>query len=148
MLTTSQQLPVESSATGTIASGTGYPLNNLLTRFNNSPRMGQQNSQLIAANTNRGSQEWHQSVTQDFRNHNASNFVQAIFPTSNPAALEHTRFRYLVAYAREVEGDIFESANSRDEYDSLLAVKIFQIQTELQERSLTRIRLQQLSVSN
>ena len=50
------------------ASGTGNPQNNLLAGFNNPPGMDQQKSQQIAANTNSGSKEWHQSVTQDLRN--------------------------------------------------------------------------------
>nr|XP_022295161.1 CREB-binding protein-like [Crassostrea virginica] len=110
--------------------------------------MEQQNSQLIAANTNRGSKGWHQSVTQDYRNHKVTNLVLAIFPTRNPAALKQKRFNNLVAYAREVEGDIYETANSRDEYDRLMAAKTSQIQTELQNRKSTRSHLQQLSVSN
>ena len=51
-----------------LASGSGNSPNNLLTRFNNPPRMEQENSQQIAANTNSGSKEWHQIVTQDHRN--------------------------------------------------------------------------------
>jgi E1A/CREB-binding protein len=82
--------------------------------------------------------EWHKAITNDLRQHLIQKLLRAVFPSSNPAATEDPRIKDLISYAKKVEREMFEIADSKERYYFLLAEKIYKIQKELQEKKNRR----------
>ena len=63
--------------------------------------------------------------------------VYAIFSVSDlQAILFDQKMDYLVAYAKKIEADQYEKANSRSEYFHLIAKNIYQIKKKLGRKTL------------
>ena len=64
--------------------------------------------------------------------------MEAIYPVSEPVALQDRQVTSLIQYAMKVEKAMFETATSREEYYQLLAEKIYRIRKELEQRRMMK----------
>ncbi|XP_072166515.1 histone acetyltransferase p300-like [Diadema setosum] len=79
------------------------------------------------------SQPWQAIISFELRTQIVRRFVQALFPSPDPEALQNQPMANLVNYACRMEKDMFEQASSRVEYYHLLAEKVYEIQRSNQE---------------
>lgn len=94
------------------------------------------NAQVLALDVP-STKDWQNAVTPDLRNHLVRKLMQAIFATpdsANLAAIHDKHIVDLIGYAKKIEADFYEMANSRFEYYNLVAEKIYTIQQELGEK--------------
>ncbi|XP_055355018.1 protein cbp-1-like [Paramacrobiotus metropolitanus] len=90
--------------------------------------------------------EWHlhgvgpdgQASVDSLRRHIIGKLVFAIFPYKNQSSVADKRMTNLICYARKVEAEMYDQANTREEYCQLMAEKIYQTQKELQEKRRNR----------
>jgi E1A/CREB-binding protein len=68
--------------------------------------------------------------------------VEAIYPVSDPVALQDRRVTSLILYAMTVEKAMFETATSREEYYQLVAEKILRIRKELEQRRMMKLQME------
>lgn len=72
--------------------------------------------------------DWHTSVPMELRNHLVQKIVQALISNPDPSTLSDNRMVTLIEYACNGEGNIYQEADSRDEYYQLLGEEIYKIQ--------------------
>ncbi|CAF2677876.1 unnamed protein product [Rotaria sp. Silwood2] len=75
--------------------------------------------------------EWQRHVTQEMRQHLVQKIITELLPITNTGAIRDTSIINLADYARYLENETFEIANSHEEYFHKLAEKIYKLQKEL-----------------
>merc|ERR1712168_510832 len=77
---------------------------------------------------------WHQEVGPELRDYLVNKLVQNMFPKVKKVPSNDTRISKLFAFARKIEVSMLEEADSRLEYLHLIAVKIYWIRKDLEEK--------------
>ncbi|CAF1240006.1 unnamed protein product [Rotaria sp. Silwood1] len=75
--------------------------------------------------------EWQRRVTQEMRQHLVQKIITALIPIINTGTSHDIRIINLANYARRIENETFEIADSLEEYFYKLAEKIYKLQKEL-----------------
>ncbi|CAL2036872.1 hypothetical protein CAEBREN_08449 [Caenorhabditis brenneri] len=74
---------------------------------------------------------WTGQVSRDLRNHLIGRLIRAIFPEDSDFPVDDAQRQEVIRDAREIERQMFEAANDREEYYELLAEKIYNIQRDI-----------------
>ena len=63
--------------------------------------------------------DWHHGITNELRQHLIVKIITALFPSFDPAAIKDQRIKDLFSYAKKVEKEMFEHANTKEKYYQL-----------------------------
>ncbi|CAF3801275.1 unnamed protein product [Rotaria sordida] len=76
--------------------------------------------------------EWQKYITQEMRQHLVQKIIAALMPTTYTNDVHDEHINNLTNYARRLENEIFEIADSQEQYFHKLAEKIYKLQKELE----------------
>lgn len=92
----------------------------------------------VQASTVSSTKNWHNSITHELRRHLIDKIIQAVLPQSDRTTVFDDRVRILLAYAKKIEEEAYEKANSKPEYYYLLAYKIYELKNSWKEKRQKR----------
>ncbi|CAD6185588.1 unnamed protein product [Caenorhabditis auriculariae] len=78
--------------------------------------------------------DWHTGCCKDLRSYLMGKLVKTSVQLDNIESVRDPRVRPILVHARQAEKDFFETANDREEYYHMIAVKCYMITKEIQER--------------
>lgn len=97
---------------------------------------------VITANSIRAPKQGRLRMSSYTRNVTLHKLFQAFLPFPAPADMQDKQVHELLAYARKVEGYLFETAKSNREYGDLIDDKV----KEEEERLMKKVQQQQLPI--